>query len=230
MPLVSYHKNYMKRAHEQGVVSSAALIAVVMTVLFVSALVFGFWAFAGQQDYKNNAQKKIDAAVEAVQKENKEKLASDVAEALKSPTKTYTGSATFGAVTFNYPSTYSAYVNESKDATPPLSGYFHQGVIPAVDGSQPLALRVQIINNSYANELSSYSTPAKSGKVTISAFRAAKVSSVLGSRIDGAITTQFTGSLIMLPLRDKTLKIWTESNSFLADFNTYVVPSISFTP
>jgi hypothetical protein len=39
-----------------------------------------------------------------------------------------------------------------------------------------------------------------------------------------------TGTMVLLPMRDKTLEIWTESNDYLNDFNTYVLPNMTFAP
>ena len=63
--------------------------------------------------------------------------------------------------------------------------------------------------------------------MTVAPFRAVLVDSVLGARIDGEITTKRTGSVVLLPLRDKTLKIWTESNAYTADFDE-ILTNLSF--
>jgi hypothetical protein len=43
-------------------------------------------------------------------------------------------------------------------------------------------------------------------------------------------TTNSTGTMVLLPMRDKTLEIWTEAPAYLADFNTYILPNITFSP
>ena len=103
--------------------------------------------------------------------------------------------------------------------------------MPSIDGtSASFALRLNVVNKSYEQELKSYDSLVKAGKVKVTAFRAAKVPQALGVRIDGQIESKKTGSRILLPLRDKTIEIWTESDQYKADFDTYVVPSISYTP
>jgi hypothetical protein len=56
----------------------------------------------------------------------------------------------------------------------------------------------------------------------------------LGSKVSGQIkpgVDKVQGTLILMPLRDKTIKLWTESNSaFGKDFNTAVLPNFSFVP
>jgi len=202
-----------------------------MTLLFIGALIFGVTSFAGKQDYKNNVDQKIEAAVEVATKEVETKKDNEFAEASKSPVKNYAGSATYGSVNFEYPKTYSAYVVEKNSETSPIDGYFHPNVVPSTgDDNVKYAVRIRVIGSSYASVLKGFDQFVKSGKAKVSPFRAAKVPETLGSRIDGQLTTKDSGSMILLPLRDKTIQIWTESNDYMGDFNNFVVPSISFIP
>jgi len=221
----------MKTRSEQGVISIAIIVAVSMTLLFVGSLIFGLWAFTGKQDYKNNVNEKIGAAVEVATKQTETKKDNEFAEASKSPVKAFLGSSTYGSVNFSYPKTYSSYVIEKTADTYPIDGYFHPNTVPSTsDDSVKFGLRIRVVGTSYSQILKGYDQSVKTGKVKVSAFRADKVPQTLGSRIDGQLTTKVSGSMILLPLRDKTIEIWTESNDYLGDFNTYVVPSISFIP
>jgi hypothetical protein len=64
----------------------------------------------------------------------------------------------------------------------------------------------------------------------VSAFKAAKVPDIIGSRLDGAIEDEKNGVMILLPMRDKTLKLWTNSTQFKADFETHILPNFTFSP
>ena len=219
------------RFNQSGETHLAVIVSVVMSFLFVAMLIFGIWAFSGKQDYKNNTDKKISTAVDAAVK--KEDASKDVqfAEALKSPVKHYTGSSTFGSINFDYPKSYSAYVLESSDSSDtPVNGYFQPDVVPGTDAKTSFALRFQIINGSYSSVVRQYDDKITTGKIRFTAFRAAKVPGTLGVRLDGEVTSGKQGSMILLPVRDKTLQLWTESVNFKADFDTFTVPSISFVP
>ena len=39
-----------------------------------------------------------------------------------------------------------------------------------------------------------------------------------------------TGAMLIIPVRDKTLQIYTESSDYLSDFNNIVLPSLTFVP
>lgn len=217
--------------NQQGGVQAGTLIAVVMTVLFVFALIFGLLMFTGKSDIQKNLDAKVAEGVAAQEKVIEAKKDAELAEKEKSPVKTYVGPSTFGSITFNYPKTYSAYVIESVTSSgTPLDGFLQPNVVPKDDKSVSFALRFQLISASYDTQVKAFDAPLKTSKVTVKPFRAAKVSDVLGVRIDGEISTGKQGSMIIVPVRDKTLKVWTESKEGIADFNTYVLPELTFAP
>ena len=213
--------------------SAALLFAFVFVVLLLfGAIVFGIWAYMGVQDYKANMEPKVAAAVEVAKKEISTTKDNELAEREKSPLKRYSGSATYGSVGISYPKTWSAYVDESGtgDSSNPLNGYFHPNFVPGVQESSSFALRVQVVPTSYSEELKQFDSLVTEGKVKISAYSAPKVAGIVGVRVDGQIINEKKGSMVLFPLRDKTLKVWTEADQFVGDFNNSVLPNLTFIP
>jgi hypothetical protein len=128
-----------------------------------------------------------------------------------------------------YPKTWSGYVISSQST--PLSTYFQPDVVPDISAqSNAYALRIQVVNQTYSNALQIYQTLASTKKVTVAPFSFAKVPSVVGSRIDGQISQDDQGTVIIVPLRNMSLIISTESQSFEPDFNNIILPNFSFSP
>ncbi len=215
---------------EQG--SSTALVVslILVSLLFVGAAGFGVWAFMGRQDYKNNVADKITTAVQANTKTVQAKDAIDYAEAAKQPLKTYVGPETYGSVHISYPKTRSAYVATDSGSLP-LDMYAQPDVVPSITAqTSTFALRVQVTQTSYSQTVSQYQSLQKAGTVTVTPYALPKNAAIIGVRVDGQLTTTKQGSMIILPLRDKSLKIWTESNQYLSDFNNIILPNASFSP
>lgn len=216
----------MHKLDEQG----SLLVPLLITgSLLLFSLVFGFWAFAGMQDYKNNSDTKSAQAVEAAEQALAIKKDTEFAEVSKSPYKTYQGSATLGTITIIHPKTWSSYVENKASGSTQLSGYMHPDVVPATDSGTNFALRFEVVDTDYSSVLKSFDSAAKAGRVSVSAYRAPKVDSVLGSRIDGEIASKKQGNMVLLPLRDKTIKIWTEGHDFRGDFQA-VLDNLTFIP
>lgn len=214
---------------EVGSAMSLVLIAT-LSVLFVGASVFAIWAFMGQQDYKANVEQKVQVAVLANTKQVQATDAATYAEEAKKPLKAYNGPEAYGSVSIQYPKTWSSYLVTNNTATP-INFYAHPDIVPGV-GSQTssYALRVEVVAQSYSAVLKTYDGSLKQGKVTVTPYALPKNPSNIGSRVEGQLDQSIQGKLVILPLRDKTLKIWTESSSFYTDFEQTILPNASFVP
>ncbi len=210
------------------------VMLVAMTLLFIVAAGLAGWAYSQRSDYKNNSDQKAQAAVAAATAAQKVKLDKDYAEQAKSPVKTYVSPEEYGTVTFSYPKTWSAYIDDSgTNSGIPVNGYLYPNVVPELLHTS-FALRVQVIPNSYDQEIKQYDNLIKSGKSRAMAYKPAKLASnaklLPGTRIEGQIESDKQGILIIVPVRDKTLKVWTEAKDFYNDFNNIVLPSLTYTP
>ncbi len=219
----------MKSLHKTEV-GSLVVPFVIVLLLFLAAAGFGGWAYMERQDYKDNSDQKAAVAAEAAKVAEGERKDKEFAEAEKSPFKTFRGSETLGSISFQYPKTWSAYIAEDLRTTTPVQGYFHPEFVPLVTGNTLYALRSEVVNTSYTDVLKTFDSAAKSGKAKISAFRAEKVQSALGVKIEGEVAQNKQGIMVLLPLRDKSIKFWTENSEFYGDFNNTILPSLTFIP
>lgn len=212
--------------------ATGLLVSLILTALcLLGALGFGFWAFSSRQDYKNNVDTKIAAAVKVAQQQEDTKKDAEFAEEEKNPLKTYAGPAEYGSIQVQYPKTWSVYVSQSSSGDGLLDGYFQPDFVPDVnDQTNNFALRIEVTQQSYSDVLDQFTSEAEGSQVTVSPYKLPNVSNVVGSRIDGQVTPTATGSMIVLPVRDKTLKIWTESTQFNNDFNNIILAHLTFSP
>ncbi|MDZ7785579.1 MAG: hypothetical protein U5L95_00455 [Candidatus Saccharibacteria bacterium] len=183
-----------------------------------------------RNDYRDNTQAKIDEAVNTAKEEQKAELEADFQEREKEPLVNYTGPSEFGTVSINYPKTWSAYVNEKKSGSTPINGYFHPSYVPGVDSGTSFALRLEVLESSYDKELDDFSNAAEDGEVEVSPITLDKVPDVSGSRIDGEVERDKQGSVVLFPLRDKTIKVSVLTDTFIKDFNNAILKNMSFVP
>lgn len=202
---------------------------VLVSTVLLGAIGFGVWAFMGMQDYKNNVDVKIGDAVEAAEKELSIEKDAQFAEEYKNPFTTYVGPSQFGTLTITYPKTWSNYVDESPSGSNELSGTMHPRYVSADVSDTNYALRYEVTNRTYESEMRSFDSKVRNGRVKVVPFRLAKVKSILGSRLTGSISGSKEGTMIMLPLRDKTVRVWTEGNDFGSDFEK-ILKTLTFVP
>ena len=223
----------MKRLDQKGQINGLAFPMFMMTVLFVFATVFALWAFSTRQDYKSNTDKKIAAAVVVAKQQESTKKDSEFVDKEKQPLKAYRGPETYGSLSFQYPKTWSGLITEATQGATPVDAYFYPDYLPGLPNSSSAvvyALRVQIISTAYDEVVRNFTAQVAIGTVKVVPFKLEKVPNALGVRIDGVIAAGKTGAMIAMPLRDKTIEVWTEAPQYLSDFNNSVLPSISYVP
>jgi hypothetical protein len=72
---------------------------------------------------------------------------------------------------------------------------------------------------SFDQVIASYNALVKSGKLVASSVSSDGNS---GTRLDGSFTTDIRGSAVIYKIRDKTLTIRTDANTFADDFNNLI--------
>lgn len=224
---------------QQGTVSGSMLphssklpliLAIVFGLLFVVALVFGLWAFVERQDYKDNSDAKSAVAVDAALAEQKDTLSAEFAEQAKEPFLTYNGPSTYGSFSFEYPRTWSVYVEESSNSSDLYNVYMHPNEIRDIDDREAEhAFLLEIVGNEYEKEINSVANDVERGDLSSAAYRPDKVLSALGIRVKGELDNNTNGTRVYLPIRDRTLILTTETDNYLSDFER-ILTTLTFTP
>ncbi len=220
----------MKHLNEQGIVDSWLVAFMLTLVVLLGVSGFAVWALMSRNDYKNNVDSKIATAVEDAKKMESDKKDAEFKEKEKEPYRTYVGSATFASVSITYPKTWSAYVDESGNSGNAIDGYFNPALVPGLQSGNSIAIRMQVVNASYKSQLTPFDNLVKTKKASINPYSPPKVGSVVGVRVQGTINGTKQGTMIILPVRDKTLKIWTEGNEFVGDLDKIILANLSFVP
>lgn len=203
---------------------------IVAVVLLIGASIFAVTSYSSAQNYKNNVNTLAAAQVKVAVDQNSAAKDKEFAEAQKSPVKTYAGPSAYGSIVLQYPKTWSAYIDESDQGSTPIDGYFNPNFVPGTDNNASYALRLQVTSDSYDSELQQYDGLVQEGSVTVKPYVLPSVKGVVGVRVEGKITDTNNGVMIIVPLRDKAVKLWTETNQYQGDFGQYILPNFKFSP
>src|SRR6266576_1174967 len=208
----------------KSIMSTAILI-----ILLIAALAFGGWSFSKMQDYKNNSDKKAAVAVEAAKKLQATQLQAQFNEQNKSPYKVFHGLPTYGSISFNYPKTWSTYV-DATNTNEPINVYFNPDEVPGVQSKTAFGLRVELVSTDYSQLLQQFNSQVTQGTLTARAYVPPKMQGVAnvvaGTYFNGQINNQDPtqkGNMVVIKVRDKTLQIYTETDQFSSDFNNTVL-------
>jgi len=221
----------MKR-DQRGAISLLSLFSTLIALLFIVAVCVCVVLYNGENKYKNNSDQLVATAVATAKQQQQLTDKNQFAAESLQPLQPFVGPQAYGTVTVYYPKTYSAYIVANSNNPNPVNGYFEPGYVPDTnDQTNAFALRVEVESTSYDQVLNQYNSLAQQGLVTISPYSLPKVPSVVGVKITGNIQPNVkSGIMVVLPLRSTTLLAWTESSQYESNFNTLILPNLSFSP
>jgi len=215
-----------QRNLEKGSMNVLLIPLILVTILFFAAAGFATWAFSERQDYKNNSDQKAKKAADIAARQTSSEKDNEFLEREKEPLKKFEGPAELGSVQLNYPKTWSGYVTIAEGSS---EFVFNPNVVQAAENAV-YALRISVVQDSYENSVREFDGVVEEGKAKSQVYKLPKMKDVTGVRINGEIGEGKQGSIVILPLRDKTLKIAVESQNYIKDFDKIILPNFSFKP
>lgn len=200
------------------------IFTIIFAVLAIAGIGVAIWAYISYSDQKNNVDSKITAAVAEAKKEQADKLAADFEQAEKEPNRIFVGPDDYGRLAFKYPKTWSVYVPADASKGGNYEAYFNPVSVPTIKNDQQFALHVTIENKDYDKVVETYTARVKSGDLTSSTVKADEQN---GTRLDGSFTKDIKGYAVIFKIRDKTVTIRSDAETFKGDFDT-LIQTITF--
>jgi len=214
----------MKRSHEDGF-SNSWMVATISLIIVVAILAgLAVWSFVNYNDQKNNVDIKVSSAVASAKKTQADSDEAKFSQREKEPNRQFVGPDDYGRVTFDYPKTWSVYINKDATDSDTYEAYLNPITVPPVSSVQQFALRVTIEQKDYDTVITNYDSLVKKGDLKSSS---ATVGGVVGTRLDGKFSDDIRGSAVIFKIRDKTLTIRTDADTFKADFDM-IITTIKF--
>lgn len=222
----------MIKHNQDGAVNGLALSLILAVILLIASMGFGYWAYAGRQDYKNNSDAKVAVAVSKAKAAESTLKDQQFAEEQKNPLSTYNAPNTVGSLVIKYPKTWSVYIADAgSGSSTTFNAYFNPPVVPPVgDRSSVYALQVQVVGKPYSQAIGDYGTQVREGRMTATAYALPLVPKVVGTEFSGTLSDGSKVTMVILPLRSQSIELTTQGTQFISDFNNYILKNFSFSP
>jgi hypothetical protein len=213
------HKN------EQGGISGSLIAIIGLVVLVLGAGSAAIWAYVNYNEQKTNVDGKIDLAVAEAKKEQADTDEVKFAQREKEPNRQFVGPDDYGRLTFDYPKTWSVYIaSDVSKGSGAYEAYLNPITVPSVSATQQYGLRVLIEEKDYSQIVQSYESLVKKGDLKSSATSA---NGQNGTRLDGSFTKNIRGAAVIYKIRDKTITVRTDADTFKPDFEN-IIKTIKF--
>lgn len=197
---------------------------IIISIICILLAGFSAWAFLTYKSNKNTIDSQISDAVATAKKEQADVDEQKIVAYENELTNEFVGPEDYGRVTFDYPRIWSVYVNQDGSDDSDYEAYFNPSSVPPVSDDQQFALRMTIEDTTYDKVISNYSKKVKDGDLSSSSIT---IDDVTGTRLDGKFSDDIRGSAVIFKIRDKTLTIRTDADTFKDNFES-IIQTIKF--
>lgn len=198
------------------------IVVSLLAVLFIGLFI---WMWVKWNDASTNVKGKVDVAVAEAKNELQTKLESEFEEKEKYPYKVFTGPTDLGELSFEYPKTWSLYVQSSANRGGDYAAYLNPGQVNVVQDDTVMALRVSIKGTLFDQAISDFAEKVRSGDMTLS------TTVVNGNNVNvytGKMDNEYQGIICVFKLRDKTVMLQTDSTSVFSDDFYRILKTVKF--
>lgn len=198
------------------------IVVSLLAVLFIGLFI---WMWVKWNDASTNVKGKVDVAVAEAKNELQTKLESEFEEKEKYPYKVFTGPTDLGELSFEYPKTWSLYVQSSANRGGDYAAYLNPGQVNVVQEDTVMALRVSIKGTLFDQAISEYAEKVRSGDMALS------TTVVNGNNVNvytGKLDNEYQGIICVFKLRDKTVMLQTDSTSVFSDDFYRILKTVKF--
>lgn len=208
-------------AYDKGVVDGWMISTIGLIILVLGAGSLAIWAYMNYTEAKTDIDGKVAAAVAEAKRAQAEEDEAKFAEREKEPRREFIGPDDYGRLSFTYPKTWSVYVAKDARKGGDYEAFLHPIQVPSLEqqATQQVALRLQIVDKDYDVYLKQYEGLIKDGKLRSSTV---SVNGENGVRFDGDFTKDIRGAAIVFKMRDKTVVLRTDADTFKPDFDTLI--------
>ena len=202
------------------------VVIVILSLIAVTFIGLFIWIMVEYNYEKDSVNEQIDNAVNIAKDEQFTADNQRFAEQEKNPYKTFSGPADYGKLTFEYPKTWSVYIQNAATTGGNFNAYFNPVQVNAVGRDTINALRVTISTTSYDEVIADYQRilERRNSNLTVQSVEigdAEKGTTVTANRYTGTIPeTDLNGIIIVFKIRDKTVILQTDNMLFQKDFDT----------
>lgn len=212
-----------KAKNRVDLMKTVGLIVVsLLAVLFIGLFI---WMWVKWNDASTNVKGKVDVAVAEAKNELQTKLESEFEEKEKYPYKVFTGPTDLGELSFEYPKTWSLYVQSNANRGGDYAAYLNPGQVNVVQDDTVMALRVSIKGTLFDQAISDFAEKVRSGDMTLS------TTVVNGNNVNvytGKMDNEYQGIICVFKLRDKTVMLQTDSTSVFSDDFYRILKTVKF--
>ncbi len=209
-----------KKSHATLIMGIVIGFLVVIMGVFMGLFI---WKNGEFSELEADFDLKIDKAVSDAKTEQ----ALEDAEEAKKDTRQFTGPTDYGQLSFDYPKSWSVYIESDASKGGDFVAYLNPIEIEPVSNTTVYALRVTIRDKDFESVVNEYQKHLEKGDLKMETITIGDTGAT-ANRYTGVIPgTELNGIIVIFKIRDKTAVLRTDSVTLENDFQT-LLDSVKF--
>ena len=209
---------------EKDISSLVKIIAIiVLSLLAVTFIGLFIWMMLERNEAQSDLDGKINAAVLAAKDEQSKSDRTKCQQEKEYPYMTFVGPEDYGRLSFQYPKTWSVYIDKPATTGGDFNAYMNPIQVDAVSENTINALRVTILNKSFETVTQEYQriVDRRESNLTVRSIVIGPTDNQITANIyEGTIpNTELSGYIVTFKIRDKTAILQTDSVLFKDAFD-----------
>lgn len=214
-----------KQIKQNGAVNAQLVVIISLLVVVVGLSGLSAWLYTKYDEQKNDTDSLIGVAVAEARKEQAEANEEVVRAIEEEPNLEFAGPEEYGRLSFKYPKNWSVYVADDTSTSNKFNAYLHPVTVPPINSaSTRFAVVVNIETIAYDKALDKYRNDIEKGEIKSSPVT---VNGHEGTRLDGSIARDIRGSAVLFRVRDKTITISSQADTFKSYFDN-IIKTVEF--
>ena len=197
---------------------------IILTFVFIFTTLagagLGVWALLNYYEQKATVDSQVTSAVAEAVKHEQDVAAKHLLEVENTPNRAFGGPSDYGNLSFDYSKLWSVYVAKDASKGGNFEAYLNPKTVPPVTAAERFALRVLIEEKDYDQVISSYNSLVTKGDLQASTYKIDETTS--GTRLDGNFTKDIRGSAVIFKIRDKTVTLRSDAETFKEYFEALI--------
>ncbi len=207
------------------------IVIIILSLALVTFIGLFIWKMMEYDEVSTDVRGQINVAVAEAKDEQATQDEAEFLEREKYPYNTFMGPVDYGALTFEYPKTWSVYIeNAANETGQDFHAYLNPIQVDAVGNETINALRVEILNKGFDDVVEEYQRSLEDEKkpLSVESVMIGKNGDIAANRYTGVIPrTELQGIFVVFKIRDKTVILRTDSMLFQEEFDK-LIGTVSF--
>ena len=175
--------------------------------------------YINNQDLESNQESRVQTATATAVLDEQRRQQEICTERVNSPHLQFIGPTDLGRLVFNFPRTWNMYIHQDGLNNTNFEAFLHPGSVAAIRPNNIYALRVSILRQEYTTVLQRYDGLVRANLLRTSPFQHGEI---VGMRFDGEFAPEIRGSQVVIRVRDRTVILRTDSETFRPDFDQII--------